>query len=81
MHEFPEGFQAIGYSGPFTSLFGPLYVKEIDEALVIGMFVVKKHLNPGGVAHGGMLATLADYAWRLCCFPDTRTSDPSRWLP
>lgn len=59
----PEGFKALRRgSSPFLSSLGPLYAKREGEATVIGLRIEEKHLNTRGVAHGGMLVTLADSA-------------------
>jgi len=59
----PEGFTALRRgSSPFLSALGPLYAKNEDKGVVIGLRIEHKHLNTRGVAHGGMLVTLADSA-------------------
>lgn len=57
----PEGWALLSRGGPFLHLFGPLYVKH-GAGHVIGVRVEEKHLNTRGIAHGGMLVTLADSA-------------------
>jgi uncharacterized protein (TIGR00369 family) len=59
----PEGFKALRRgSSPFLSSLGPLYVKGEGRGVVIALRIEEKHLNTRGVAHGGMLVTLADSA-------------------
>jgi len=59
----PEGFTALRRgSSPFLSALGPLYAKNEGKSVVIGLRIEHKHLNTRGVAHGGMLVTLADSA-------------------
>jgi uncharacterized protein (TIGR00369 family) len=59
----PEGFKALRRgSSPFLSSLGPLYAKSEGNGVVIGLRIEQKHLNTRGVAHGGMLVTLADSA-------------------
>ncbi len=58
----PPGFAPLGRGSPFLQLFGPLYGKKAEGSTIIGLRVEEKHLNTGGVAHGGMLVTLADSA-------------------
>jgi len=59
----PAGFKPFPIVEGFASHNGPLYVKRDAEGRVIVAFrVQKKHLNGGGVCHGGMLMTLADMA-------------------
>jgi len=58
----PEGFIRIERGGHFLASLGPLYAKKIEDGLVIAMRIEEKHLNTRGIAHGGMLVTLADSA-------------------
>ena len=61
--EIPEGFKALRRgSSPFLSSLGPLYARNEGSGVVIGLRIEEKHLNTRGVAHGGMLVTLADSA-------------------
>ena len=61
--DIPHGFRELRRgSSPFLSSLGPLYAKDEGKSLVIGMRIEEKHLNTRGVAHGGMLVTLADSA-------------------
>ncbi|HWD29778.1 MAG TPA: PaaI family thioesterase [Rhizomicrobium sp.] len=58
--DIPEGFRPLRFSVGFIDVVGPLYGKWTGERLLMGFRVEAKHCNPGGVAHGGMLATFAD---------------------
>ena len=58
----PEGFRPIQRGGPFLSALGPLYVKAGGATPIIALRLEEKHLNTRGIAHGGMLVTLADTA-------------------
>jgi uncharacterized protein (TIGR00369 family) len=61
--DIPAGFEALQRSNSaFLSSLGQIYAKNEGSVVVIGMRVVEKHLNTRGVAHGGMLVTLADSA-------------------
>lgn len=46
----------------FIDRIGPLWVRREDTALAYGLLAGPEHLNPAGVVHGGLLATLADHA-------------------
>ena len=59
---FPEGFSAYPDGGPFIDLIGPVYVKGECEERTFGLRIEEKHLNVGGVAQGGLLATVADFS-------------------
>jgi uncharacterized protein (TIGR00369 family) len=61
--DIPEGFKALQrVNSHFLSSLGPLYAKNEGDGVVIGVRIEEKHLNTRGVAHGGMLLTLADSA-------------------
>ena len=60
--DLPEGFTRIERGGHFLGSLGPLYAKKTEAGLVIAMRIEGKHLNTRGIAHGGMLVTLADSA-------------------
>ncbi len=62
MNDIPPGFSLVKRTGPFLDLFGPVYVKIDGKARIVGVRVMDKHLNTRGIAHGGMLVTLADSA-------------------
>ena len=44
----------------FTELAGPLWSRRDRESHAYAFLVEDKHLNRGGIVHGGMLATFAD---------------------
>ncbi len=57
---------------PFVDLVGPFYYQEVEDGSpVYGMKVEHRHLNGGGVMHGGALATFIDCA--LFAFAHTVT--------
>lgn len=58
----PAGFKPLERVGPFLEMYGPVHVKSDGRARIIGLRVAEKHLNTRGIAHGGMLVTLADSA-------------------
>ena len=60
----PAGFEPIfGDSSSFIGLCGPLYMRRAADALpVVALRIDDKHLNLLGIAHGGLLVTLADSA-------------------
>ena len=61
--DIPAGFKELRrVSSRFLSALGPLYAKGDDRDVVIGLRIDQRHLNTRGVAHGGMLVTLADSA-------------------
>jgi len=63
--DIPEGFTALKLRpNPYIDACGPLYGKRegegAGERFVLGLRVERRHCNPGGTCHGGMLSTLAD---------------------
>lgn len=58
----PEGFGEFEEGGAFVDLVGPLYARGEGEDRVFGLRVEERHMNAAGKAHGGLLATLVDFA-------------------
>ncbi|OGB21962.1 MAG: hypothetical protein A3I66_12165 [Burkholderiales bacterium RIFCSPLOWO2_02_FULL_57_36] len=58
----PAGFEALDRGSPFVGLIGPIFHKVSDGRHVIGIRLEHKHMNIKGIAHGGMLVTIADTA-------------------
>ena len=56
----PEGFKEFQAAGGLFDLVGPIYARVLDGEAHLGFRVEGKHLNPVGICHGGMLATLVD---------------------
>jgi acyl-coenzyme A thioesterase PaaI-like protein len=58
----PAGFRPVP-SEDFLDTVGPVYMREDGAGgLCIASRMLERHRNQGGNVHGGMLATLADYA-------------------
>jgi uncharacterized protein (TIGR00369 family) len=63
--DVPEGFRPLRRGGTFLHMLGPLFYRKDprgEKPVTIGLRVEEKHLNVRGIAHGGMLVTLADSA-------------------
>ena len=61
MKELPEGFVPLRRPSPFLYTVGPLYIQgDGSEEEVIALRVEEKHTNTVGIAHGGVIASLAD---------------------
>ncbi|HXD40937.1 MAG TPA: PaaI family thioesterase [Ramlibacter sp.] len=59
----PEGFRRLEAGGPYVRMMGPVYSRPVgDGTAIIALRVGQRHMNIQGVAHGGMLTTLADTA-------------------
>lgn len=46
----------------FLELIGPVYARGEGTKRVFGLRVEDRHRNAGGVAHGGLLATVVDFS-------------------
>lgn len=64
LHDAPAGFSLIERGGPFFENLGPSYIQELADgsAVVLGIRLAERHANMQGLAHGGMLVTMADGA-------------------
>jgi uncharacterized protein (TIGR00369 family) len=66
--EAPEGFIVVPMFNPFVDTVGPLYSRlgadpakpGGGEGFRVGLRVEERHLNPGSVAHGGLMMTVVD---------------------
>jgi uncharacterized protein (TIGR00369 family) len=63
--EIPAGFERLKRGGPFMAALGFLYCRREPGKIVIAMRIDDRHTNMRGIAHGGMLASLADSALGL----------------
>lgn len=62
MSAVPPGFVPVPYRDGYLGHIGPLYEKRDGGKVVIGFHVLKHHLNPADLVHGGFLTTVADMA-------------------
>jgi uncharacterized protein (TIGR00369 family) len=61
--QVPDGFEPVLRGSPFVQLIGPIFHKKTDDGRhIVGIRIEERHTNIKGIAHGGMLATLADSA-------------------
>jgi uncharacterized protein (TIGR00369 family) len=65
--EIPEGFGPLSRRSPLTEPWQPLYAKETDKAVIIGLRLAKPHTNGRGLIHGGLIAALSDAAMGYSC--------------
>jgi len=63
--DVPAGFERLKRGGPYMANLGDLYCSREGGTIVIGMRITENHTNMRGIAHGGMLASLADSALGL----------------
>ncbi|HKW55418.1 MAG TPA: PaaI family thioesterase [Stellaceae bacterium] len=74
----PDGFAPLFRTSPFLDAVGPFYFRRDGERLIIGLRILAKHANARGVAHGGLLMTLADIA--LGYNTAYREDPPGSWV-
>ena len=67
MIDIPEGFEPHFRKSPFTEPWEPLYSKQTENAVIIGLRLAKPHTNSRGLIHGGLIASLADNAMGYSC--------------
>lgn len=63
----PPGFAPHFRKSPLTDAWEPLYSKREGDVLTIGVRVAEPHTNARAMAHGGLIAALADNAMGLAC--------------
>ncbi|WP_305825515.1 PaaI family thioesterase [Massilia brevitalea] len=63
--DVPAGFERLKRGGPYMANLGDLYCSREGGAIIIGMRITENHTNMRGIAHGGMLSSLADSALGL----------------
>ncbi|MBV8970867.1 MAG: hypothetical protein JO290_01100 [Sphingomonadaceae bacterium] len=72
MTDVPDGFVRHTRSSPLTTPWEPLWFREADGAL--GLWIAEAHCNARGLAHGGLIAALADKAGSTLGFATCRVS-------
>lgn len=56
----PGGFALSKGRGPFSTRNGPFYDRRTADGVERGFWVLDRHCNSFGIAHGGLLATFMD---------------------
>ena len=74
MSNIPDGFKPSGFEGKYLSMVGPYYTKPGANGICVGLWVTDQHINYVDIAHGGVLATLADVSLSLQAH---RAEDPA----
>jgi acyl-coenzyme A thioesterase 13 len=60
--QVPDGFVPARFSPGFLEVSGPYFLKRDAGSTIVGCRILPQHMNYIDVAHGGVLATLADVA-------------------
>ena len=63
----PLGFTRNPRKSPLTDPWEPIYWKQTEDAIVIGLRLDTPHTNARGLIHGGLIAALADKAMGHSC--------------
>lgn len=61
----PVGYAPHTRRSPLTDPWEPLFARETAQAVQIGMVIREAHCNSRGLAHGGLISSLADNAMGL----------------
>jgi len=64
--DIPPGFKPIPVGGEFIAHNGPFYLRHEGGQVQMGFRVERRHTNPMGNCHGGMLATFCDMLLPIC---------------
>ena len=75
-NDIPAGFMAIEHTGHYLTQLGPFHWKKADGKLIVGLRIEERHTNSRGIAHGGMLATLADSALGIVLYNSRTPPQP-----
>jgi acyl-coenzyme A thioesterase PaaI-like protein len=63
----PAGFAPHKRKSPVTAPWEPIYAKEDNDQLTLGLWLSGAHTNSRGFAPGGLIAALPDNAMGLSC--------------
>ena len=63
----PEGFERHFRQSPLTDPWEPLWSRQTDAGFSMGLHLAAAHTNSRGLAHGGLIAAIADNAMGLAC--------------
>lgn len=56
----PEGFTPHDRHSPLTEPWEPLFARLMEDRMQLGLYLREAHTNARGMAHGGLIAALAD---------------------
>lgn len=63
----PAGFARHTRPSPLTEPWEPIYSMTTADAVIIGLRLRPAHANGRGIAHGGLITSLADNAMGVSC--------------
>src|SRR6478672_5846305 len=65
--DIPAGFEPLSRRSPLTEPWQPLYSRQTEKAVIIGLRLARPHTNGRGLIHGGLIAALSDNAMGYSC--------------
>jgi uncharacterized protein (TIGR00369 family) len=71
----PEGFLPHFRKSPVTDPWEPLFSRQTEDVVQIGLWLREAHCNSRGFLHGGVIAALADNAMGLSCGKSLRSAE------
>ena len=71
----PEGFLPHFRKSPVTDPWEPLFSRQTDTIVQIGLRLREAHCNSRGFLHGGVIAALSDNAMGLSCGKSLPSAD------
>ena len=63
----PPGFGPHDRKSPLTDPWEPIFSRQTEGAVVLGLWAGAAHANSRGFVHGGLIAALCDNAMGLSC--------------
>jgi uncharacterized protein (TIGR00369 family) len=71
----PDGFEPFLRPSPLIDPWRPLFMRTLDDRVVLGLTVREPHTNSRGTVHGGLFAALADQAMGMTCAARLKAQD------
>jgi uncharacterized protein (TIGR00369 family) len=65
--DIPDGFVRHDRPSPLTEPWEPIWSKRTERAVILGLRLALPHTNSRGLAHGGLISSLADNAMGASC--------------
>jgi uncharacterized protein (TIGR00369 family) len=65
--DIPDGFIRHDRPSPLTEPWEPIWSKRTERAVIIALRLALPHTNSRGLAHGGLISSLADNAMGASC--------------
>ena len=63
----PPGFEPLARRSPLTNPWEPIFSRDTERAVVLGLYARAVHTNSRGFVHGGLIGALSDAAMGYSC--------------